>query len=127
MLLSRLRPVITILHRLSDIKGAITARPRAGRGRRIVVAALALGMLAVLAVASTLAVAQSVVTTITVGTVPLGVGVNPNTNRIYVSNQYDSTVSVIDGATNTVIATIPVGLGPWGGGGQPNHQPYLRG
>src|SRR5215510_11005889 len=32
--------------------------------------------------------------------------------RAYVTNASDNTVSVIDTATNSVIATIPVGLGP---------------
>ena len=35
-------------------------------------------------------------------------------NRIYVANFNSNTVSVIDGATNTVIATIPVGINPAG-------------
>ena len=35
-------------------------------------------------------------------------------NRIYVANFNDNTVSVIDGATNVVIATIPVGINPAG-------------
>ena len=30
----------------------------------------------------------------------------------YVTNSYDSTVSVIDTATNAVVATVPVGLNP---------------
>jgi YVTN family beta-propeller protein len=34
--------------------------------------------------------------------------VNPLTNLIYVANLGSDTVSVIDGATNTVVATIPV-------------------
>ncbi len=38
--------------------------------------------------------------------------VNPRTNRIYVTNSNDGTVSVIDGTTNSVVATIPVGTTP---------------
>ena len=38
---------------------------------------------------------------------------NPATDRIYVANRHDGTVSVIDGASNTVIATIPVGERPF--------------
>ena len=38
----------------------------------------------------------------TVGAIPVGVAVNPNTNTIYVTNRADDTVSVIDGKTNTV-------------------------
>ena len=34
---------------------------------------------------------------------PLGVAANPTTNLIYVANQWDNSVSVIDGATNTVV------------------------
>ncbi|WP_312887375.1 hypothetical protein [Clostridium lacusfryxellense] len=32
---------------------------------------------------------------------------------MYVTNQDDNNVSVIDGVTNTVIATVPVGLRPF--------------
>ena len=32
----------------------------------------------------------------------------------YITNEGDNTVSVIDTATNTVTATIPVGNGAWG-------------
>ncbi|WP_235550673.1 hypothetical protein [Paenibacillus sp. Soil750] len=37
---------------------------------------------------------------------------NPNTNRIYVTNTTNNNVSVINGITNTVVATIPVGSNP---------------
>jgi YVTN family beta-propeller protein/parallel beta-helix repeat protein len=40
--------------------------------------------------------------------------------RAYVTNQNDNTVSVIDTATNTVVATVPVGSGPWGVAVTPN-------
>jgi YVTN family beta-propeller protein len=50
--------------------------------------------------------------TITVGTAPEHVAVNRATNLIYVSNLNSNNVSVIDGATNAVVATIPVGVGP---------------
>ena len=53
------------------------------------------------------AFADQVVATIPVGTNPSGIGVNPNSNMIYVSNLSDSTVSVIDGNANTVVGTIP--------------------
>jgi YVTN family beta-propeller protein len=52
------------------------------------------------------ALAQAVVATISVGKSPTGVGVNSRTNKIYVANSGDNTVSVIDGTTNTVTATI---------------------
>ncbi|MNN47414.1 hypothetical protein D3C81_1618320 [compost metagenome] len=39
---------------------------------------------------------------------------NTSTNSIYVTNHFLEVVSVIDGITNTVIATIPVGDNPVG-------------
>ncbi|HEV2192378.1 MAG TPA: YncE family protein [Nitrosopumilaceae archaeon] len=50
-------------------------------------------------------------TTITVGQGPIFAAVNPNTNKVYVTNTgaffgIGNTVSVIDGATDTVTATI---------------------
>ena len=49
-----------------------------------------------------------------------GVGVNPATNRIYVSSFYNGRVNVIDGSTNTVTANLGVGSGPWGVGVNPS-------
>lgn len=42
-----------------------------------------------------------------VGTTPLNVVVNPLTNKIYVANLDSNNVTVIDGATNNVTATVP--------------------
>jgi YVTN family beta-propeller protein len=50
------------------------------------------------------------------GHLPTAVGVNSQTNRIYVSNHDSDNVSVIDGAGDSVIATIGVGDEPWGVG-----------
>ncbi|MGC8612565.1 MAG: YncE family protein, partial [Athalassotoga sp.] len=47
---------------------------------------------------------------INVGNDPCCVFVDQDTNKIYVVNNYDNTLSVIDG--NNVIATIPVGQAP---------------
>lgn len=58
------------------------------------------------------AAAQSVITTIPVGSAPSLVAVDRNTNLIYVTNAGDNTVSVIDGSTNTVIDTVPVASFP---------------
>jgi YVTN family beta-propeller protein len=44
--------------------------------------------------------------TIPVGANPLGVAVNATTNKIYVANNGDNNISVIDGASNSVVATI---------------------
>jgi YVTN family beta-propeller protein len=46
------------------------------------------------------------------GFAPWAVAVNPRTNRIYTANEGSNDVSVIDGGTNTVVATVPVGVGP---------------
>ncbi len=43
---------------------------------------------------------------------PWGVAVNLATNRIYVANRRSASVSVIDGAANRVIATIPITSAP---------------
>lgn len=51
-------------------------------------------------------------TTISVGNSPTGVGVNTSTNLIYVANNNSNNVSVIDRNTNTVIVTVPVGSTP---------------
>jgi len=47
-----------------------------------------------------------------VGSFPIGVAANPRTNAIYVGNSGSQSVSVISGRTNTVVATIPVGIAP---------------
>jgi len=62
---------------------------------------------------------NSLIGAITVGTGPYGVGVNPTTNKIYVTNLDSNTVSVIDGSTDTVTNTITVGTGPYGVGVNP--------
>jgi YVTN family beta-propeller protein len=53
-----------------------------------------------------------------VGTMPQMLAVTPDTRRVYVPNQQDDTVSVIDtdpasANYNHVIAVIPVGAGPY--------------
>lgn len=52
-----------------------------------------------------------------VGAIPVGVAVHPSGIKAYVTNQGHNTVSVIDTATNRVMATVdvaPVGQGPAG-------------
>ena len=53
--------------------------------------------------------APMVTATIPVGGESDSVAANPLTGSVYVTNQFDNTVSVISGQTNTVTATIPVG------------------
>ncbi len=57
--------------------------------------------------------AQSVVANVTVPGTPAGVAVNPGNNRIYVGlvNSGKYSVSVINGATNTVIDNVPLSYG----------------
>jgi YVTN family beta-propeller protein len=55
-----------------------------------------------------------------VGSLPIGVAVTPDGTKVYVANfgsgaGASANVSVIHTATNTVVATIPVGEGPRGG------------
>jgi YVTN family beta-propeller protein len=42
-----------------------------------------------------------------------GIAVRPDGKRVYVSTGGDGTVQVIDTATNTIVATVPVGQRPW--------------
>ncbi len=64
-------------------------------------------------------ISPTVIATVPVGTWPWGVGVNPATDRVYVTNIGSNSVSVIDGAVNAVIATVPVGTQPTGVGVNP--------
>lgn len=57
---------------------------------------------------------QQLVATIPVGHRPIYLAVDQKRNLVYVSNQADDTVSVIDGATNTVVHTVRVGKYPNG-------------
>jgi YVTN family beta-propeller protein len=57
---------------------------------------------------------DTVVATVPVGQGPLAVGVNPDTNRVYVANSWSDDVSVIDTTTNEVVATVSIGRAPWG-------------
>ncbi len=59
-----------------------------------------------LAFAASSTLAQSVIASIPVGRTPVSADVNTTTNKIYVANSGDNNISVIDGATNTVTATI---------------------
>lgn len=47
-------------------------------------------------------------------TLPNGIAVNPNTNRIFVTNSFDDQVNVIDGLGNSIEHTINVGNYPLG-------------
>jgi YVTN family beta-propeller protein len=49
-----------------------------------------------------------------VGTYPVGVAVNPVTKRIYATNEFSNTVSVISGTSSSIEGTITVGNFPYG-------------
>src|SRR4051812_40146021 len=50
---------------------------------------------------------------VTVGGAPFGIGVNPVTNRVYVTNAGSNSVTIIDGATSTVVGSpVMVGATP---------------
>ena len=49
---------------------------------------------------------RKLIAEVTVGSDPVGVAVNATTNKIYVANSGSNDVSVIDGASNSVVATI---------------------
>src|SRR5690625_76959 len=51
---------------------------------------------------------------ITVGSGPHGVVIDDSGARAYVTNRFDDTVSVVDLAGHSLIATVPVGPGPTG-------------
>ena len=48
---------------------------------------------------------------VTVGSSPSGIAINTRTNRVYVANGGDATISVIDGATDAGLAKISAGMG----------------
>ncbi len=47
------------------------------------------------------------------GSYPVGITMNPITNKIYVANQYSNTVSVFDAKTDRLISTIRTGIFPY--------------
>ena len=57
--------------------------------------------------------AQSTTSTITVGSAPDSVAINPITNQIFVANGANKTVSVINGADDSVAATVTMGNNPF--------------
>ena len=48
-----------------------------------------------------------------VGSYPVGIGINPVTNKLYVANQFSNSVTVIDGNTNNIESTIQVDNFPY--------------
>ena len=61
-----------------------------------------------------ISLSSSAVATVTVGTNPYGVAYSPTNDRVYVTNNTSSNVSVIRPSDNTVVATVTVGTNPHG-------------
>ena len=57
---------------------------------------------------------QTVTATIGAGTAPALIALNPVTNKVYVRNAGDNTVTVIDGATNATTTVVVAGMAPTG-------------
>jgi YVTN family beta-propeller protein len=55
---------------------------------------------------------NTVIPRVPVGSLPYGIAVTPDGKKVYVTNNMDSTVSVIDTATDTVTAIVNVGNSP---------------
>ncbi len=101
-------------------RGGAPGRWRGAAAVAAVAAAAALSLAAGAAPALA-AGGYTVTATIPVGSTPFGVAADPVTGTVYVTNRNnggDGTVSVIDAATNTVTATIPVEHRPGRGGGR---------
>jgi YVTN family beta-propeller protein len=58
--------------------------------------------------------ADSVITSIPVGTRPWGIALTPDGRRLYTANGPSNDVSVVDTDKLTVVHKIPVGKLPWG-------------
>ena len=57
--------------------------------------------------------ARGTVVRVTVGSSPVSIAVDRISGKVYVANSGDGTVSVLDGVTDALLATIPVGANPY--------------
>jgi uncharacterized protein len=74
---------------------------------------MTLRRLLALACCSTISIlAQPISTNLATGQQPMAVAVNESTNRAYIAGHNSSSVTVIDGKSRTVVATIKTGSGP---------------
>ncbi|MGD0146879.1 MAG: YVTN family beta-propeller repeat-containing protein, partial [Nitrososphaerales archaeon] len=78
---------------------------------RVLSVAISLVLILVLLTAK-VSLADSVTSTVSVGTNPEGVALDPTNGYLYVANFGSGTVSVIDGSTNTVVTNVTVGVYP---------------
>lgn len=91
----------------------MTTAPGRRRTLGLTGVAVATGLVAALAIGPG-ASADTVVTTVTVGTTPRVVAVSPDGGQVWSTDGGSNTVSVIDTATNTVIGAVPGITNPWG-------------
>ena len=82
------------------------------RLRLVWVVSLAFGLLILPAPLVPRAAADTATATVTAGTGPFAVAVNPVTNKIYVANYSSGNVTVIDGTDNST-ATVAAGTNPY--------------
>jgi YVTN family beta-propeller protein len=59
-----------------------------------------------------IAKADSVISTIPVGTHPQGIAFDPSNGDMYVANAFSNSISVISGSTNQLVTTIPLSMQP---------------
>lgn len=94
-----------IMNEPHSSRGAAGARPALYRTSRFCWILVAVLLLPVVAAFS----ADVPIATIPVGDAPVSIAVNSISHRIYVANYYGSTVSVIDGVSDTVTSTVVTG------------------
>jgi len=87
--------------------GTTQAMPRRMVGRGLLASLFVVVMLVCVPVAGFSA--DVPIATIPVGDSPVAVGVNPFSHRVFVANYYGNSVSVIDGASDTVTSTVSTG------------------
>src|SRR5215469_13345574 len=61
---------------------------------------------AIVLAATTSAAAQQITTTLSVGSGPDALAVNPVTNKVYVASKGSNTVTVVDGASNATTSVV---------------------
>src|SRR5271170_6258944 len=93
----------------SSLSGVPVTSTQANRSRH---ALATLCVLVVIALSTGTAFPQAVTATLTVGSAPAAIAVNPVTGNIYAVNSAGNSVSVINGTTNAVTATVATGTNP---------------
>ena len=68
--------------------------------------------LQLLFVAAAFGLPQPAARTIAAGQQPMAIAINESTHKAYIANHGSSSVTVIDGRTGTVVATIRTGSSP---------------